>query len=148
MAGGRTRDGRALVANDMHLKLRMPNIWYRMRFVVNGSAAPLDATGVTLPGTPAIVAGSTGKVAWGFTNSYGDWSDRVLLELEPGNPGRYRTPEGYRPFTVHDEVIEVKGRAVRFPVRWTIWGPVVNDHRNRPVAIQWLGHRQEATNSR
>ncbi len=147
MAGGRTRDGRALVANDMHLKLRMPNIWYRMRFVVNGSAAPLDATGVTLPGTPAIVAGSTGKVAWGFTNSYGDWSDRVLLELEPGNPGRYRTPEGYRPFTVHDEVIEVKGGApVRFPVRWTIWGPVVNDHRNQPVALQWLGHRQEATN--
>jgi penicillin amidase len=100
---------------------------------------------VTLPGTPAIVAGSTGKVAWGFTNSYGDWSDRVLLEPAPGE--RYRAPGGYRPYTVHDEVIEVKGgESVAFPVRWTLWGPVVPDHRNRPVALQWLGHRQEATN--
>jgi penicillin amidase len=147
VAGSRTRDGRALLANDMHLKLRVPNIWYRMRLVVHSATAPLDATGVTLPGTPAIVAGSTGKVAWGFTNSYGDWSDRVLLELEPGNAGSYRTPEGYRPFAVHNEIIEVKGGAsVTSPVRWTVWGPVVADHRNRPVALQWLGHRQEATN--
>jgi penicillin amidase len=131
----------------MHLKLRVPNIWYRMRLVVDAGPAALDATGVTLPGTPAVVAGSTGKVAWGFTNSYGDWSDRVLLDLEPGNAERYRTPEGYRPFAVHNEIIEVKGGAsIAFPVRWTIWGPVVPDHRGRPVALQWLGHRQEATN--
>ncbi|HZM47287.1 MAG TPA: penicillin acylase family protein [Burkholderiales bacterium] len=147
VAGSRTRDGRALVANDMHLKLRVPNIWYRMRLIVDSATAPLAATGVTLPGTPAVVVGSTGKVAWGFTNSYGDWSDRVLLEPEPGKPERYRAPGGYRPYAVHDEVIEVKGGSrVTFPVRWTLWGPVVPDHRNRPVALQWLGHREEAAN--
>ncbi len=61
----------------MHLGLSLPNIWYRMRLQLRDS---LDITGVTLPGLPAVVAGSNGHVAWGFTNSYGDFSDIVLLD--------------------------------------------------------------------
>ena len=91
VAGRRSSTGRALVANDMHLGLNLPNIWYRVRLIVTGDAsdAPpkLDATGVTLPGTPFVVAGSTGAVAWGFTNNRGDWSDLVLIENGPGQPG-------------------------------------------------------------
>jgi penicillin amidase len=74
VAGTHTRSGVALIANDMHLDLGVPAVWYPARLRVTGSEA-LDITGVTLPGTPAVAAGSNGQIAWGFTNSYGDFSD-------------------------------------------------------------------------
>jgi penicillin amidase len=64
----------ALIANDMHLDLGVPMVWYPARLVLTGSPA-VDIAGVTLPGTPAVAAGSNGMIAWGFTNSYGDFSD-------------------------------------------------------------------------
>jgi penicillin amidase len=86
VGGAVSARGAAIVANDMHLGLRVPNIWYRARFILDGADAgsSLDATGVTLPGTPNIVAGSNGKIAWGFTNSYVDTSDVVILEPAGG----------------------------------------------------------------
>ena len=77
VSGKHTDSGSAIVANDMHLALRLPNTWYRLRLRVQGAGPSIDVTGVTLPGVPVIVAGSNGRVAWGFTNSYGDWTDRV-----------------------------------------------------------------------
>lgn len=149
VAGSRARDGRALVANDMHLGLAVPNIWYPARLIVSAGPAPIDVTGVTLPGAPMVVAGSNRQIAWGFTNSYGDWTDRVRLELDPADPERYRTPEGFRAFDVHDEIIAIKGEEpLRLPVRWSIWGPVVDDHRGRPVALRWIAHDPEAANLR
>lgn len=74
VAGIHTRSGVALIANDMHLDLGVPAVWYPARLRVTGSP-PIDVAGVTLPGTTAIAAGSNGHVAWGFTNSYGDFSD-------------------------------------------------------------------------
>jgi penicillin amidase len=79
VAGALSTSGAALVANDMHLGLSVPGTWYRARIVVrpNGGGAPaLDITGVTLPGAPGMVAGSNGRIAWGFTNSYIDTSTR------------------------------------------------------------------------
>jgi penicillin amidase len=90
VAGQHTRSGVALIANDMHLDLGVPPVWYpaRLRIALDRGAgnlpasyspsrldAPLDITGVTLPGTPAVAAGSNGFIAWGFTNSYGDFAD-------------------------------------------------------------------------
>jgi len=148
VSGTRTRDGGALVANDMHLALQLPNIWYRMRLVVEGEPH-IDVSGVTLPGAPAIVAGSNGKVAWGFTNSYGDWSDRILLQTAANDSHRYLTPDGPRRFRVREERIRVRGGDdVVVPVRETIWGPVVLDPLGRPTAIRWTAHRPEATNLR
>lgn len=74
VAGRLTATGAALVANDMHLRARVPAVWYRarMRVAADGPAA-LDLNGVTLPGVPLLVAGSNGHIAWGFTNSYGNW---------------------------------------------------------------------------
>src|SRR6187549_2732030 len=74
VAGVHTRSGAALIANDMHLDLGVPAVWYPARLRVAGDSA-IDVTGVTLPGTPAVAAGSNGQVAWGFTNSYGDFAD-------------------------------------------------------------------------
>ena len=74
VAGIHTKSGAALIANDMHLDLGVPIVWYPARLKLTGDAA-LDIAGVTLPGTPGMVAGSNGHIAWGFTNSYGDFAD-------------------------------------------------------------------------
>ena len=73
----KTADGRAIVANDMHLKLSIPNVWYRasLRY------ADVEISGVTLPGVPGIVIGSTRRVAWGFTALNGDLLDLVRLKV-------------------------------------------------------------------
>jgi penicillin amidase len=144
VAGSRARGGGALVANDMHLGLRVPNIWYRARLIV--AAEGLDVTGVSLPGVPAIVAGSNGRVAWGFTNSYGDFQDLVRLEPGPG-AGSYLTSEGPRPFEVDHETIEVAGAEPEtLELRRTIWGPVIGDDgEGRELALAWTAHRAGAT---
>lgn len=149
VSGAHTADGRALFANDMHLGIRVPNTWYRASIVrPDGAGGEIRMTGVSLPGAPGVVVGSNGHVAWGFTNSYGDWSDLIVLEVDPRDPEVYRTPDGPRRFARVEELIQVKGgEPVRLEVRETIWGPVIDqDHRDRPRALAWTAHRPEAVN--
>jgi penicillin amidase len=90
--GGTLTGGAALLANDPHLSLRVPNIWYRAQLRYPDPADPqrmIDLNGVTLPGAPAMVIGSNGHVAWGFTNSDGDWMDWVRVIRNPYNPAQY-----------------------------------------------------------
>jgi penicillin amidase len=147
IGGELSRSGRAIVANDMHLNLTVPNVFYRARLVVN-AAVHRDVSGVTLPGTPAVVAGSNGRVAWGFTNSYGDWSDAVMLR--PGSqPDTYLAPGGEMKFSFFTEKIHIKGQSPRdFAVRETIWGPVVEDHGypGVEIAVRWLAYEPNAIN--
>ena len=145
VAGRLTADGRALVANDMHLEVRVPNTWYRAALEwpnTSSPSSPHRLIGITLPGVPALVVGSNTHVAWGFTNAQGDWSDIVLLDVDPANPNLYRTPGGWREFERHEETIEIAGRpAHRDSVAWTIWGPVMEpDHRGRLRAFRWVAH--------
>ncbi|MDH3434752.1 MAG: penicillin acylase family protein, partial [Gammaproteobacteria bacterium] len=149
VSGDLTKSGRAIVSNDMHLGLQAPNIYYQARLVVDGEA-PRDVTGVTLPGAPFIVAGSNTKVAWGYTNSYGDWTDAVILR--PGaEPGTYETPAGDLPFTEYLERIVVKGaEPVDVSIRETIWGPVNEDvdYPDGEIAVSWIAHKLDAVNLR
>lgn len=151
VAGAHTADGRALLANDMHLGISVPNTWYRASLVLPDAAGgERRLTGVTLPGTPALVVGSNGHVAWGFTNSYGDWTDLVQLEVDPADPEVYRTPEGPKRFTHFQEHIRVKGQPDDIlDVRSTIWGPVLGrDYQGRLRALAWTAHRPEAVGLR
>ena len=84
VSGRLTPDGAPLVANDMHLDVRVPNTWYRALLEWPDNRI----VGVTLPGFPAIVVGSNTFIAWGFTNTYADWSDHVLLDVDPKDPTR------------------------------------------------------------
>ena len=148
VSGRLTADGGALVANDMHLGIRVPNTWYRATLEWPDSSSPAEPnriTGVTLPGVPAVVVGSNTHVAWGFTNTYADWSDIVLLDVDPARPNAYLEPQGWREFERHDEVIEIAGRpSEHLPVRWTMWGPLLEpDHRGRPRAYRWAAHSAE-----
>ena len=149
VGGALTSSGRAIVSNDMHLGLSTPNIYYQARLIVN-SGERRDVTGVTLPGAPFVVAGSNGQVAWGFTNSYGDWTDAVLLKAG-SSPNTYQTPGGELPFVVYRENINVKSSdAVQFEVRETIWGPVLEDidYPDGDIAVSWIAHHTEAVNLR
>jgi penicillin amidase len=148
VSGSLTPDGAPLVANDMHLDVRVPNTWYRAQLELPDDSAPSRRNrilGVTLPGSPAVVAGSNTSIAWGFTNTYADWGDLVLLELDARDSSRYRTPAGWEPFVTFDEVIQVAGEADDHQtVTWTIWGPVVGaDHRGRLRAYRWVAHSAE-----
>ncbi len=147
VSGKLSHNGRAIVANDMHLRLRVPNVYYRARLVVNGPDRR-DISGVTLPGTPAVVAGSNGHVAWGFTNSYGDWSDAVVLK--PGiEPDSYQTPDGEKIIVRYKEQIAIKGEtAQEIVVRETVWGPVIDDHAypDFDLAVRWLAHEPNSIN--
>jgi penicillin amidase len=147
VSGDLTASGRAMVTNDMHLGINVPNIYYRARLISTGPRT-IDVSGVSLPGEPLIIAGSNGHIAWGFTNSNGDWSDAVLIK--PGTePGHYRTPEGDKPFDVHSETIVVKDAdPVEFKVRETIWGPIDDraDYPDGEIAISWIAHHSHLTN--
>lgn len=147
VSGALTATGRALVSNDMHLGLTAPNIYYQARLVQTGDAAR-DVTGVTLPGAPFVIAGSNGHVAWGYTNSYGDWSDAVMVF--PGvEEGTYRTPEGDLPFVVHEETIDVAGGEPRtLEIRETIWGPVDEGagYPDAEIAVSWTAHHARSVN--
>ena len=145
VSGALTTNGRALVSNDMHLGHNVPNIWYQARLRVAGT---LDVAGVTLPGAPFVISGSNSQVAWGYTNSYGDWTDAVLLQAG-AKEGTYKTPEGDREFDIVVEVINVKdGDPVEFTIRETIWGPVNDDvdYPDGDVAVSWIAHKPEGLN--
>jgi penicillin G amidase len=135
VAGSRTRDGRALLANDMHLDLGVPNVWYRaaLRY------ADVSLDGVFLPGVPALIAGSNQHVAWGLTSLEADALDLVELEQDATRPNAYRTPDGLRDFTTRTERIAVRGaEPVELQVRSTIWGPVtLKPLLGKAVAVRW-----------
>lgn len=119
--GSKTSDGRAIVANDTHLSLSVPNVWYRAALRYGG----IETAGVFLPGVPAVIIGSNGHVAWGFTNIGGDFLDLVQLEINPADPDEYKTPNGWKRFEVVEEQIKIKGgEHVLHPVKLTTWGPV------------------------
>ena len=148
VSGQLTADGGALLANDMHLGIRVPNTWYRASLEWSDPSSPEGpnrTSGVTLPGVPAVVVGSNTHVAWGFTNTYADWSDIVLLDVDSARPNAYLTPQGWRTFERYDEVIEIAGQPPeRQQVLWTIWGPLLEpDHRGRPRAYRWVAHSAE-----
>lgn len=148
VAGSRTTSGAALVADDMHLNFRVPTIWYRVRMISADAAAPLDITGVTLPGTPCIVAGSNGHIAWGFTDSYGEYQTLVRLEPVAGHDAEYATPAGGERIATIEETLRVHGAPpVTLKVEESRFGPVVaHDWNDRRLALAWTAYDPAATN--
>ena len=151
VAGQRTADGRAIVADDMHLGLRAPNIWYRARLRYADARArggKVDVSGFTLPGIPAVIVGSNGHVAWGFTNSYGDWLDFYRVDWANKDRSRYRVAGGQQALRVGSEWIRVKGGApVELKVRETRWGPITAElDDTTSLALRWTAQLPGALN--
>lgn len=142
--GSRTESGLPLLANDPHLELSAPAIWY----VASLKAPGLKVAGATIPGLPFVVLGKTREVAWTFTNTGPDVQDLYLEALHPDDPQRYRTPTGWATFMARHEVIRVKGQPdVEITVRHSRHGPILSDAqashaqvldtRRYVVALRW-----------
>jgi len=139
VSGALTTDGRAIVADDMHLSLRAPNIWFRARLRYNDKAAPngkVDINGFTLPGIPAMIVGSNTHIAWGFTNSYIDTADFVHLP---------ETTQTGNPLSVYQETITIAGKnAHNLIIQESEWGPLW--HEKEHLALRWVAHLPGAIN--
>ncbi len=124
VSGEHSVTGAPLLANDPHLALQTPALWYLAQL----SAPGLETIGATLPGLPLVVLGRTDRIAWGFTNTGPDTQDLFVEQFDPKNPNRYKTPTGWAELTTRQETIRVKGQAdVTLKVRETRHGPLVSD---------------------
>lgn len=133
VAGSHTVSGKPLLANDPHLGLSAPAIWYFAGLHVPGV---YEAVGATLPGLPSVVLGRTAKVAWGFTNTGPDVQDLYLEQINPSNPKQYKTPTGWAEFETRTDTIKVKGHPdVSYTYRTTRHGPVISDAQAVHAAV-------------
>ena len=134
VAGSRSTHGGAILADDMHLGLGVPSIWYRAQFQIGAGPSGLRAAGVTLPGLPALVVGSNGAVAWGFTNAYGQWFDWIEVPADAK-------------LTTRTETIEVHGApAQTLEVSEIGDSPIVAVEGGRRFALHWIAHQGAAYN--
>jgi len=139
IAGSRSASGRAILSNDMHLGLQLPNTWYRIVMQYpQADGRQRRLVGLTLPGAPPVLTvGSNGRVAWGYTNAYGDFLDLVAVEKD-----------GALPVTTHAETIRIKGApAETLQVRETALGPLLTV-AGRDYAVHWIAHQPGAVNMR
>jgi penicillin G amidase len=126
VAGERTDTGSPILANDPHLGLAAPSIWYLAHLRVEEEGGARNLVGATLAGAPGVLLGRNDNVAWGFTNTGTDVQDLFIERIDPDDPGRYRTPEGHAAFETREETIRVKGGDDhRFTRRATRHGPVM-----------------------
>ncbi len=122
--GSHTDSGKPLLANDPHLKLSAPALWYLARFEAPG----LKVAGATLPGVPGVILGQNQDIAWGFTNTGPDVQDLYLERIKPDDATQYQTPDGWAKFETFSELIKVRGGAdVTMTARATRHGPVISD---------------------
>ncbi|MDE0153648.1 MAG: penicillin acylase family protein [Gammaproteobacteria bacterium] len=130
VSGSLTSHGGALLANDMHLVLMVPNIWYRMHWQWTDGDKDYMASGLTLPGLPWLIGGSNGYIAWGFTNSNVDSQD--LIVLDPADPS----------LTQVEETLKVRfGADEKFVYENSAWGPVIGeDAQKRKRSLHWASH--------
>ena len=143
--GSMTRSGKPILANDMHLELQAPSLWYlvALHAPAGPDGRPLDVVGVSIPGAPMVITGRNRAIAWGMTNAYVDDVDIFLERVDPDDSSRYLTPDGPRPFEVRAETIRVSGRDAPeiMEVRRTRHGPVlpVDDAASGDtlLALQW-----------
>ena len=121
-APARSTAGATLLANDPHLGLTAPTVWYLARLELSSGGV----IGGTLPGMPVVLTGRSADLGWGITSAYVDDQDIFIEELNPQNPNQYRTVDGWIDFKTRDSIITVKdGTAVTLRLRWTGNGPVL-----------------------
>lgn len=144
VAGTRTASGAPILANDPHLRLTLPSIWYEMQI----HTPAFNAYGVTFPGIPGIVIGFNEDIAFGFTNSGRDVRDYYEVRFRDDTRDAYWFDGGWRPTERRVEEIRVRGAAtVLDTVPYTVFGPVVYDRSNpgkatdgKAYALRWVAH--------
>jgi len=150
VAAAHGAQGRAILADDMHLDLRTPGTWFKARMKWKDAAGSHDIAGVTLPGAPLLVVGSNGHVAWGFTNTTSDWADVVTLKLNAAGT-HYQAGGVEKPLQRAVERIEIAGEAaVDHVVLESEWGPVMPQQAptGKAYVLRWVAYDAEGMNLR
>ena len=137
----KSETGKPLLANDMHLSLFAPGIWYQMHQVVEGK---MNVSGVVLPGQPMVISGHNDSIAWGLTNVMLDDMDFYRETLNPGDSNEYKFNGEWRQMEVVEETIQVKGaEPVKKTIRYTHRGPVISglkELENEALSMRWVGN--------
>ncbi len=161
ISGKLTESGKPILANDPHLGIGMPSIWYEIGLHCQpvGDACPYEVTGFALPATPGIVIGHNARIAWGLTNVGPDTQDLYTLKINPDNPLQYEWNGAWRDMTTHDEVIHYgdSQETTTITVRETHLGPILNDNQlddngkptgfnnKDPMAFHWTATSEPGT---
>lgn len=136
-APDRSATGATLMANDPHLGLTAPTVWYLARLELQSGGI----IGGTIPGIPVILSGRSANLGWGVTSSYLDDQDVFLEELNPDNPNQYRTPTGWADFETRDSIINVKDApAVTIKLQWSVNGPIMPGTQYDLAAVTPANH--------
>lgn len=134
VSGDHTATGKPLLANDTHLELAVPSIWYQVHLTCPG----WNVKGFTLPGAPLVVIGHNDRIAWGFTNNGASVQDLYIETFNPAQPDEYKVNGKWLKAQTMDEVIRVKGGADQhFKVVVTRHGSVVRQSGNTGYALRW-----------
>ncbi|MFH0758689.1 MAG: penicillin acylase family protein [Bacteroidota bacterium] len=141
VSGTRSKTGKPLMANDMHLGLMAPGIWIQMHQVVEGS---LNVSGVVLPGAPYVIAGHNEDIGWGMTNVTVDDLDFYLETVNPNDSNQYKLDDRWVDMKVVEEIIHVKGmdEPVTRVNKYTHRGPIVSkfkDVKDQVISARWQG---------
>ena len=141
VSGSRTVTGKPFLANDPHLGLQVPSLWFLMALEAPG----YKAIGASLPGVMGIVIGRNEHIAWGVTNVGADVQDLYVMEEAPGG---YRYKGQVVPYRVREEAIRIRGGTEeRLKVRETVYGPVISDalreRPKKPLALRWVSLDEE-----
>lgn len=134
---GRSAAGGSLLANDPHLGLTAPSIWYLARLQLPTGGV----IGGTIPGMPVVLVGRSEKLGWGLTSSYLDDQDVVIERVNPDNPEEYLTPVGPKPFETRRTIITIKDAApVTITQRWSESGPILPGTHYDLQSVTPAGH--------
>jgi penicillin G amidase len=146
LAGSKTSTGKAILANDPHLGIQMPSIWYQVGLHCRtvSPACPFDVTGFSFAGTPGVVIGHNARIAWGVTNATIDTQDYFIEKPDPNNADAFEFMGKFEAATVREEQIRIAGQTEPVPlrVRSTRHGPIMNDVDSDlkdlpPMAMSW-----------
>ncbi len=133
----RSAAGAALLANDPHLELTAPTVWYLARIELESGGV----IGATIPGIPFVLSGRSDALAWGITSSYLDDQDVFMEELNPANPQEYRTPTGWKAFSTKSSIIQIKdSEPITITLRRSENGPVLPGSHYNLSSVTPAGH--------
>lgn len=143
VSGQKTADGFPILANDPHLGLTLPNIWYEVEI----ETPEYSVHGVTLPGLPYVIIGFNDSIAWGSTNSGQDVLDWYNITWQDSSRHAYMLDGKYESATLRPEEIKVRGaKTIVDSVRYTHWGPVMDEGDHKDMAMKWIGHQRSEAN--
>lgn len=137
LLGERTESGKPLLANDPHLEISLPSIWFEIHL----HCPSLNSIGVSLPGVPLVIIGHNESIAWGITNSAADVQDLYIEKLNDSQD-MYFDKDGWRPLVKKEEKIRVKGQKepVTIEILWTERGPIITPSvidSEPPISLRW-----------